>query len=55
MLYVLLILPTMLLYRSLELSHSVETNPEEQMTMIRDRWKYPPKYQEGMTHTLEYI
>ena len=47
MLYILLILPTLLLYRSLEITHSVEISQEEQMTMIRDRWKYPPQYQEG--------
>ena len=48
LLYTLLILPTMLLYRSLEIPHEVESSQEQQMTGLRDRWKYPPQYEEGV-------
>jgi len=44
-LYTILILPIMLLYRSLEMPQTVDTVQEE--FRMRDKWKYPPLYQEG--------
>ena len=48
LLYTILILPIMLLYRSMEMEDKMPQTadaPQEE-GRARDKWKYPPRYQE---------
>ena len=49
LLYTILILPIMLLYRSMEMEiEMIQTaDAAQEDKREKDKWKYPPRYQEG--------
>jgi hypothetical protein len=48
--YTILTLPIMLLYWSMELEMEIiqTDNAPKEDRGVRDKWKYPPNYQEGL-------
>jgi hypothetical protein len=55
LLYTILILPIMLLYRSMEVEMTQTEETQQEDRRVRDNQKYPPLYQEGKQEYVMFL